>query len=135
MSKTTTTKKETSQSATSNENKIEKYCAEFTRWLDILQIYHNKRFDKNYRQYTGNPATEGTHAKIADPLAAELVERVVQRYFDREPAFYALARGKAVPRDVSDVITNVINYFWNNQDRVQSSGPMRPKLKLAGRSE
>ena len=64
-----------------DDGKLERYKAEYNRWLKKLEPYHTGRFDRNYKQYTAYTETKGTHTKISDPVAPELVERVVQKFF------------------------------------------------------
>lgn len=113
--------------------RIEAYRKEYTRWLNVLQNYHVERFTKNYQQYTAYTSTAGTHTKISDPLAPELVERVVQKLFARDPNFIVMARGKDLPKEVTDVMQSVASYFWTNPEKVASSGSLRQKLKVGGR--
>lgn len=115
-----------------DEKLIEKYQAEFNRWRDKLVEYY-PRFDTNYRQYTAYTETKGTKSRISDPVAPEQVEKVVQKLFEREPKFYAMARGKNLPREITEIMAGVAEYYWNAPERVQSTGSMRSKLKEIGR--
>lgn len=116
----------------SKKSTIEQYRDEFGSWLRELTNYQS-RFKVNYRRYTGVNDTKGTQAKVADPVAFELVERVIQKLFEREPKFFAESKGKNIPREVKNVLTGVAEYLWNNQDMVQATGTMRSKLKVLGR--
>ena len=111
---------------------IQSYKEEFSSWLRELENYQ-EHFQDNYDQYTGNSNTKGTEIKISDPVAFELVERVVQKLYEREPKFYADSKGKNLPKEVKDIITSTAEYLWNSQDRVQASGTMRSKLKVGAR--
>lgn len=115
------------------DSRISVYQKEYTRWLNVLQNYHQERFTKNYQQYTAYTATRGTHTKISDPVAPELVERVVQKLFNRDPNFLVMAQGKNLPKEVVDIMQSVATYFWTNPDQVRSSGSLRQKLKVGGR--
>lgn len=115
------------------DSKISKASDEFTRWLNKLDKYHTNRFDPNYRQYTSYSETKGTSSKISDPLAPELIERVVQRLFEREPKFFALTRGHNIPREITDIISAIPQYYWSCPERVMTSGTMKSKLKVWGR--
>ena len=111
---------------------IQSYKSEFSNWLKELENYQ-EHFQDNYDQYTGKNNVKGTETKISDPVAFELVERVVQKLYEREPKFYADSRGKNLPKEVKDIITSTAEYLWNSQDRVQASGTMRSKLKVGAR--
>ena len=106
---------------------------EYTRWLNVLQNYHQERFTKNYQQYTAYTATQSTHAKISDPVAPELVERVVQKLFAHDPRFNVMARGKNIPKELSNIMEAVAGYYWTNPEKIQSSGTLRQKLKVGAR--
>lgn len=112
---------------------VSQYKKEYTRWLNVLQNYHQERFTKNYQQYTAYTSTRGTHTKISDPVAPELVERVIQKLFSRDPNFLVMAQGKNLPKEVVDVMQSVAHYFWTNPDQIRSSGSLRQKLKVGGR--
>lgn len=115
------------------DTRIGEYKKEYTRWLNVLDNYYQERFTKNYQQYTAYTATRGTHAKISDPVAPELVERVVQKLFARDPTFQVMARGKDLPKEVVDIMQSVASYYWTNPEQIQSSGSLRQKLKVGGR--
>jgi hypothetical protein len=117
----------------SQEDLIDKYVAEYSDWLDILKKYHTNRFKTNYRQYTAYTDTQGTETKISDPVAPEMVERVVQRFFERDPKFMAFAVGKNIPKEVTQVMVGAAEWLWTNPDMVQVSGTMRSRLKVGGR--
>jgi len=117
----------------SQEALLEKYTAEFSDWLNVLSKYHDNRFKTNYRQYTAYTETKGTETKISDPVAPEMVERVVQRFFERDPKFASFAVGKNVPKELTQVMNGVAEYHWSNPDMVQVSGTMRSRLKVGGR--
>ncbi len=110
-----------------------RYETEFKKWNDTLKFYHTGRFAKNYRQYTAYTDTEGTTTKISDPVAPEMVERVIQKMFENQPRFYVLARGKNLPREITETMSAVASYLWTNPKMIQSTGPMKQKLKLLGR--
>lgn len=116
-----------------DDGKLERYKAEYNRWLKKLEPYHTGRFDRNYKQYTAYTETKGTHTKISDPVAPELVERVVQKFFARDPKFYAVAHGRNLPKEITSLIASAAEYLWTNPDTVQSTGTMRQKLKVGGR--
>lgn len=116
----------------SKVDKVTSYKDEFMRWKDVLKPYH-QRFANNYRRYTAYSDTKGTHAKISDPTAPEMVERVIQRLFERDPKFFADAKGHNLPKPVKDIMSNVAEFIWNNPDMVRSTGTMRSKLKVSGR--
>lgn len=118
---------------TSQDERLKRYQTEFTKWNDILKFYHTGRFAKNYRQYTAYTDTEGTTTKISDPVAPEMVERVLQKMFENQPRFYVLARGKNLPREITEIMASVASYLWTNPKMIQSTGPMKQKLKLFGR--
>lgn len=120
-------------SHTPQDDRLSSYKTEYTRWLNVLQDYHVERFTKNYQQYTAYTATRGTHAKISDPVAPELVERVVQKLFARDPNFLVMARGKNIPKEMNEIMASVANYYWTNPEKVHSSGSLRQKLKVAAR--
>ena len=105
-----------------NKNNIELYREEFTKWLNVLEKYHTFRFDKNYRQYTAFTETQGTRTRISDPVAPELIERVIQKLFEREPKFYSLSRGKSLPRQITDVMASAAEYYWTSPETVEASG-------------
>ena len=106
---------------------------EFERWKPLLQNYQ-LRFKENYKRYSGYFDQSGTDVEIADPVAFELVERMNQRLFEKEPKFYAESTGFNLPREVKRVITSLAeNYIWNNQNIIATTGPMRSKLKVIGR--
>lgn len=117
---------------TSEKKRLEEYKSEFTKWLNELNPYH-KKFDENYKKYIGYNETVGTGSKIADPVAAELTERVVQKLFERDPKFFVVSKGMDIPEAVKDVMASMVDFCWNNQDVVQSTGSMRSKLKVGGR--
>ena len=117
----------------SQEALLEKYTAEFSDWLNVLSKYHDNRFKTNYRQYTAYTETKGTETKISDPVAPEMVERVVQRFFERDPKFASFAVGNNVPKELTQVMNGVAEYHWSNPDMVQVSGTMRSRLKVGGR--
>lgn len=110
-----------------------KYYDEFSEWLNTLRPYHTQRFDRNYRQYTAYATTEGTESKISDPVASEIIERVVQRIFERDPKFNVEAKGSNIPKEVKNIITGAVEYMWNSPEAIQSSGTMRSRLKVIGR--
>lgn len=115
------------------EDKISRYQSEYTRWLNILEPYHTDRFDVNYRQYTAYASTRGTHAKISDPVASELVERVLQKLFERKPTFFVHGVGTNLPKEITNVMANTLSYLWDNPNIVEASGTRRSKLKVIGR--
>lgn len=114
-------------------DRLSQYKKEYTRWLNVLQNYHQERFTKNYQQYTAYTATRGTHTKISDPVAPELVERVVQKMFSKDPRFNVMARGKNLPKEMANIMEAVANYFWTNPEKVSSTGSLRQKLKVGAR--
>lgn len=116
-----------------DEARIQDYKTQFDSYLNVLQDYHVNRFNRNYLQYTAYTQTKGTHTKISDPVAPELVERVIQKMFQRDPKFYAMARGKAVPPEITKLMEAACEYLWTNPDITQETGTMRSKLKMAGR--
>ena len=116
----------------SKKSKLEQYKGEYSKWLKELQPYFT-RFNENYKRYTAVNETVGTDAKITDPVAPELVERVIQKLFQRDPKFYAESRGNSLPREVKKVLGAAAEYLWTNADTVQNTGTMRSKLKVAGR--
>lgn len=111
---------------------IERYRDEYTSWRDDL-VPRQTRFQTNYDRYTGLKEMKGTQAKIQDPVAFELTERMVQKMFEQDPKFFADSRGKNLPREVKQVMNAVAEFIWNNQDTVQQTGTMRSKLKVAAR--
>ena len=115
------------------KSKATEYLAQYTRWYDKLKDIWSDRFDRNYRQYTAYTSTEGTKSKISDPVAPELTERQVRRLFEKDPVFFALGRGKNVPKEVTDLMGEIVKYYWTNPDMVASTGTMKSKLKVAGR--
>lgn len=132
--KYTKTKEETKKDTGGSEaDRIASYEKEFNNWLQVLQKYHTVRFDRNYRQYTAYTQTQATHTKISDPLAPELVERVVQKMFERDPKFLVMARGKNLPPEITKLMEAVCEYLWTDPEVVQATGTMRSKLKQLGR--
>jgi len=117
----------------SDQSLIDKYNSEYTKWFNVLNKYHTNRFDKNYKQYTTLASVVSTKSKISDPVVPDIVEKVVQKLFEREPKFYVLGRGFDVPKEITDIITATASYFWNNPEAINTSGPKKPKLKMAGR--
>ena len=111
---------------------VETYRDEFSSWKSVLEKYFT-RFNDNYKRYTNVNETVGTKAKISDPVAPELIERVIQKLFQRDPKFFAESRGKTLTREIKNVMSSTIEYLWSNQDTVQSTGTMRSKLKVGGR--
>lgn len=111
---------------------VQLYQDEFTKWLNELEKYHT-RFSDNYKKYVGYNEIKGTDSKVSDPVAAELIERVIQKLFERDPKFFVESKGVNLPREVKSVMTSAIEWMWNNQDTIQSTGPMRNKLKVGGR--
>jgi len=111
---------------------VEEYRSEYSNWLKELEPYH-ERFNTNYEQYTSQNQIKGTEAKVTDPVAPELTERVIQKLFEREPKFFIESRGNKIPSEVKNVLTAVADFAWNNQDTVQVTGTMRSKLKVGGR--
>lgn len=129
-------KKPTYTEEPSTDTKVDRLDAwkkEYTRWLSVLETYHTERFAKNYEQYTALPMTQGTISKISDPVAPELVERKLQKLFERDPKFYAMARGQNIPKEITDFIANIASYYWTNPEKIQSTGTMRAFLKKVGR--
>lgn len=123
----------TTEKAPTKASSLATYKDEYTRWLNTLQTYHTERFAPNYRQYTALSDTSGTDSNISDPVAPELVERKLQKLFERDPKFYAMARGQNIPKEVSDFMANVASYYWTNPEKVQTTGTMRAFLKKVGR--
>ena len=111
---------------------VQLYQDEFTKWLNELEKYHT-RFSDNYKKYVGYNEIKGTDSKVSDPVATELVERAIQKLFERDPKFFVESKGVNLPREVKSVMTSAIEWMWSNQDTVQATGPMRNKLKVAGR--
>ena len=116
-----------------DQDLVEKYHKEWQTNYDVLSTYHVERFDKNYRMFSGNTTTYGTDANMSDPVATELIERVNQKIFEREPKFYVQAPGHNLPKEVTSIITGTAQYFWTNQDVVQSTGTAKAKTKVLGR--
>lgn len=112
---------------------VNEYVAEYNSWHDKLRPIWEDRFDRNYRQYTAYTDTKGTKSKISDPVAPELTERQIRRLFEKDPVFFALGRGKNVPKEVTDLMGEIVRYYWTNPDMVASTGTMKSKLKIAGR--
>jgi hypothetical protein len=110
-----------------------KYYDEFLEWLNVLKPYHTNRFDRNYRQYTAYATTEGTESKVSDPVASEIIERVIQRIFERDPKFNVEAKGNNIPKEIKDILTGAVEYMWNSPEATQASGTMRSRLKVIGR--
>lgn len=113
--------------------RLAEYQREYNRWYQILGHYQINRFDVNYRQYTAYSDTRGTDTKISDPVAPELVERGVQKIFERPPKFYGMARGRTIPKEITSIMEGVAEYAWTDPEIVQSTGSMREKLKVGGR--
>lgn len=116
----------------STKSTIQGYKDEFSSWAKDLKNYQGN-FKTNYERYNGEKEMKGTQAKISDPVAFELTERIIQKMFEREPKFYAESRGKNIPREVKQVITSTAEWLWSNSDMVTSTGPMRSKLKVGAR--
>lgn len=112
---------------------LQEYIEEYERWYNKLQPIWVNRFDRNYRQYTAYTSTTGTKTRISDPVAPELTERQVRRLFEKDPVFFALGRGKNVPKEVTDLMAEIIRYYWTNPEMVASTGTMKSKLKVGGR--
>ena len=117
----------------SSSERISEYKKEYQKWFDVLQNYHTNRFNRNYKQYTAYATTKGTHTKISDPIAPELVERVIQKLFEKKPNFYALARGKTIPSEITDLMAGVASFYWDNPDTTAQTGTMKSKLKMIAR--
>lgn len=115
------------------DEKIQSYIAQYDSWLNELSPYITDRFATNYKSYTAYCETKGTKSKISDPVAPELTERLVQKYFERDPKFYTLARGHNISKEITDIISATASFFWTNPDMIQSTGTMRSKLKVAAR--
>ena len=111
---------------------VQSYKTEYETWQPLLANYQN-RFKENYKRYAGYFDEQGTDALVADPVAFELVERVVQRLFESEPKFFAESSGFNLPREVKRIFTSVAEFIWENTDVISVSGPMRNKLKVGGR--
>lgn len=112
---------------------IQKWAEEYNNWHDKLQPIWTDRFDRNYRQYTAYTETKGTKSKISDPVAPELTERQIRRLFEKDPTFFALGRGKNIPKEVTDIMAGIVKYYWTNPEMIASTGTMRSKLKVSGR--
>jgi len=112
---------------------ISRYQTEYKKWLMILDKYHRFRFDRNWQQYTAWSNTKGTESKISDPIAPELVERVIQKLFERQPVFYSYAKGKQIPKQITNIISAIPSYYWDCPERKQSTGSMKAKLKMVSR--
>lgn len=112
---------------------IDDYVEEYNGWHDKLKPIWTDRFDRNYRQYTAYTEVEGTDSKISDPVAPELTERQIRRLFEKDPLFFALGRGKNVPKEVTDLMGDIVSFYWTNPDMVASTGTMKSKLKVGGR--
>jgi len=111
---------------------VQGYQNEYHQWKQELEKYHTK-FSENYQKYVGYNQISGTDSKVSDPVAAELVERVIQKLFENDPKFFVEAKGTNLPREVKNVMASAVDWMWSNQDTIQSTGPMRNKLKVAGR--
>jgi len=116
-----------------DKDRLQEYVEEYTKWHKELEPIWSDRFDRNYRQYTAYTNTQGTKSKISDPVAPELTERQIRRLFEKDPVFFALGRGKNVPKEVTDLMGEIVAYYWTNPDMVASTGTMKSKLKVAGR--
>ena len=110
-----------------------KYYDEFREWLNTLRPYHTERFNRNYKQYTAYATTMGTEAKVSDPAASELIERVVQRLFERDPKFSVDSRGQNIPKEIKNIIVGAVEYMWSSPEAVEVSGTMRSRLQVIGR--
>lgn len=117
----------------SDDQKISNYKKEYEKWLSVLDVYHANRFDKNYRQYTAYASTKGTKTKISDPIASELIEKVIQKLFERQPKFFTLARGQNLHKYVTDTISSIAEYYWTNPETIQDSGTRKSILKKGAR--
>ena len=127
-------KKDKEEEGLSPEDKlIARYKKEWNAWYPVLETWHINRFNKNYELYTGNIDIKGTQSSISDPVANELVERVNQKLFEREPKFYVVTPGHNLPKEVSSVITGIATFLWNNPDTIQSTGTSKAKTKVLGR--
>jgi hypothetical protein len=124
------TKPKTAESA--NE-RVAELNQEYTRWLRVLDKYHQFRFNENYQQYTAYNSTIGTSSNISDPIAPELVERVIQKMFERDASVLAMAKNKKIPPQIANVISAAVKYYWDAAERIRCSGTMRSKLKVFGR--
>lgn len=111
---------------------IQAYKDEFTKWTPLLENYQS-RFKENYKRYSGTFEQGGTKVRIADPVAFELVERVIQKLYEREPKFYVESVGVNIPDEVKQVVTSLIEHTWVDPDTVSSTGTMRSKLKVLAR--
>jgi len=111
---------------------IESYRDEFIKWDNELDKYR-KKFSENYEKYVGYNQISGTDSKVSDPVAAELVERVVQKLFERDPKFFVESKGVNLPSEVKSVMAAAVEWMWSNPDTVQSTGSMRSKLKVGAR--
>lgn len=117
----------------SKPSKLALYQAEYSNWLGVLSAYHTNRFNRNYEQYTAYTRTKGTVSRISDPVAPELVERVIQKMFSRLPKFHVSSTGYTLPKEVNQIISSLIENFLTNNKKVQSTGTFRSFEKLAGR--
>jgi len=115
-----------------NKPDVQSYKEEYARWKPLLSNYQ-LRFKENYKRYSGYFDQSGTNVKIADPVAFELVERMVLRLFENEPKFNAESTGFNLPREVKRIITSVAEFIWTNPDVISATGPMKSKLKVLGR--
>lgn len=113
--------------------RVNEYASEYQSWYRKLEPIWSERFDRNYKQYVAYTETSGTKSKISDPVAPELTERQVRRLFEKDPTFFAMGRGKNVPKQVTEFLSNIVKYFWTNPEMVMSTGSMKSKLKVAGR--
>lgn len=111
---------------------VQKYRDEYSKWKNELEKYYTK-FSENYEKYVGYNQLNGTETKVSDPVAAELIERVIQKMFERDPKFIVESKGVDLPREVKEVMTSAMEWMWNNADTVEATGPMKNKLKVAGR--
>jgi len=127
------TKLQKKVSRLSDEQRIGNYKEQYKKWHSKLEVYHSNRFNKNYKQYTAYTSTKGTTTKISDPIASELIEKVIQKLFEREPKFFTLARGQNLPKEITDLISNVAEYYWTNPETIQTSGTRRSTLKKGAR--
>lgn len=114
-------------------DRLNKYVEDYDRWRDKLSPIWTNRFDRNYRQYTAYTSTQGTKSKISDPVAPELTERQIRRLFEKDPVFFALGRGKNVPKEVTELMAEIVKYYWTNPEMVASTGTMKSKLKVGAR--
>src|SRR4051812_12327351 len=123
-----------SQTPSPATNQITEANSRFDEWYNQLRLYHTGRFARNYLDWTGYVDDKSTtKSKLADPMPFELIERLVNRMFNRNPKVSVCGVGLNLRPEIADSLKARAESAWSNPNMTMNSGSMRQKIMMSVR--